>query len=579
MNIKKLFSKQKTETDNTDYTPDADYSNIKDIEYPKKTMFQMVHAAAERLPDDPAYNFEGRITTYRQMIKRTENVAKAFVNIGIGCDDTVTICMPNTPQAVDCLYALNRIGAAASFIHPLSAPKEIAAYIEISDSKAIVVPDLFYENVISALEDSDRSITIIVARIQDELNLPLKALYTIKKGKDYLSFPDSRGGIEWKDFLKNGRKISTLPEVGYRENKTAVILFSGGTTGIPKGICLTDLNFNALAIQARISMNCDFSRGLKNLSAMPVFHGFGLGIGIHTVLVNNACCVLLAQFNTKTYAKAMLKRKPNFIAGVPTIFKMLTECDELKNADLSFLKGMFTGGDSMPAELKKQVDAFLKEHGADIQVREGYGLTECVTASCLTPYATHKEGSIGLPFPDTLYKTVTPGTMDEVPAGEDGEIIISGPTVMKGYLKNEKETAAALVKDAQGRIWLRTGDMGAIDKDGYIYFRQRIKRMIITSGYNVYPSQVEKAIESHPAVDYCCVIGIQDLYRMERIKAFIVTKEGFTQNDELKDSLKAHCRKLIAGYAIPKDIEFRTELPRTLVGKVAYRKLEEEAAS
>ena len=233
----------------------------------------------------------------------------------------------------------------------------------------------------------------------------------------------------------------------------------------------------------------------------------------------------------------------------------------------------------MPAELKKQVDAFLKEHGADIQVREGYGLTECVTASCLTPYATHKEGSIGLPFPDTLYKTVTPGTMDEVPAGEDGEIIISGPTVMKGYLKNEKETAAALVKDAQGRIWLRTGDMGAIDKDGYIYFRQRIKRMIITSGYNVYPSQVEKAIESHPAVDYCCVIGIQDLYRMERIKAFIVTKDGFTQNDELKNSVKAHCRKLIAGYAIPKDIEFRTELPRTLVGKVAYKKLEEEAAS
>ncbi|MBQ7962190.1 MAG: alpha/beta fold hydrolase [Clostridia bacterium] len=546
------------------------------LNYPEKTMFQMVKDAAARLPQDPAYNFEGKKTTYGKMMRKIEKTAKAFIKLGIKKGDTVTLCMPNTPQAVDSLYALNSIGAVVSFIHPLSAEKEIAYYLSLSKSKAIVVPDLFYENVVNAMNDVKHNVKIVVARIQDELTPVLYAAYTIKKGKDYLSFPDKRGGILWKDFIKDGEAVSSLPEAPYEKDRTAVILYSGGTTGSAKGICLTDLNFNALAMQARISMECEFSRGLKNLSAMPMFHGFGLGIGIHTVLINNACCVLLAQFNTKTYAKAMLKRKPNFIAGVPTIFKMLVECDELKNADLSFLKGMFVGGDSMPADLKRKVDSFLKSHGTDIQVREGYGLTECVTASCLTPKDTYKEGSIGRPFPDMVYKAVIPGTEKEVPAGEDGELIISGPTVMQGYLDNEEETAVVLRTHSDGITWLHTGDMGSIDEDGYVSFRQRIKRMIITSGYNVYPSQVEKAIESHPDVDYCCVIGVKDPYRMERIKAYIVTNEGIDGNDSLAESIKDHCRKQIAGYAIPKEVEFRKELPRTLVGKVAYRKLEDE---
>ncbi len=545
------------------------------LNYPEKTMFEMVETAAERLPEDVAYNFEGKITSYKKMIEKIEKTARAFLSIGIKENDVVTICMPNTPQAVESLYALNRIGAVASFIHPLSAVKEISYYLNTSESKAIIVPDLFYENVMTALKNVKQSVKVIVARIQDELPSALSLAYILKKGKDYLSFPDERGGILWKDFIRQGNEAVSLPPVVYNKNKTAVILFSGGTTGISKGICLSDLNFNALAMQARIAMNCEFSRGLKNLSAMPIFHGFGLGIGIHTVLINNACCVLLPRFNTKIYADAMKKRKPDFIAGVPTIFKMLIECDDLKNVDLSYLKGMFVGGDSMPAELKKKVDEFLNEHGASIQVREGYGLTECVTASCLTPKDTHKKGSIGLPFPDTLYKIVTPATENELPPGQDGEIIISGPTVMQGYLNNEDETAFTLRRHSDGRIWLHTGDLGSIDEDGYVYFRQRIKRMIITSGYNVYPSQVEKAIESHPDVDYCCVIGVKDSYKMERIKAFVVTGNGVKQDDELKNKIREHCRTQIAGYAIPKEIEFRKELPKTLVGKVAYKKLEE----
>ena len=546
------------------------------LHYPEKAMYQLVEEAADRLPDDIAYSFMGAETSYSEMIEKINHTAKSFLNAGIIRGDVVSICMPNTPQAVECLYALNRIGVTASFIHPLSAEKEIAYYLNLSKSRAIVVPDLFYENAVNAVKNVDQDVIIIVARIQDELPVALRFLYTLKKGKDFLKFPDERGGILWRDFLGNTPENISLPPVTYDKDRTAVILYSGGTTGVPKGICLTDLNFNALAMQARISMDCEFSRGLKNLSAMPIFHGFGLGIGIHTVLVNSACCVLMPQFNTKSYVTTMLREKPNFIAGVPTIFRMLTECDAMKDADLSFLKGMFAGGDSMPADLKKDVDAFLRNHNADIQVREGYGLTECVTASCLTPKNTYKEGSIGLPFPDTKYKIISLETGEELSAGQEGEIIISGPTVMKGYLDNEDETNAVLRKREDGRIWLHTGDLGFIDEDGYVYFRQRIKRMIVTSGYNVYPSQVEKTIETHPAVDYCCVVGVKDDYKMEKIKAFIVTKEDITESETLKEEIKNHCRKQITEYAVPREIEFRKELPKTLVGKVAYRELEEK---
>lgn len=549
------------------------------LNYPEKKMYDVIYDSADKLPDDYAYNFMGKNFTYKQFLDRVHSTAKSFVSLGIKKDDVVTICMPNTPQAIDSLYALNKIGAVASFIHPLSAQNEIKYYLELSQSKMIITPDLFYEKVIEAVKNTGKDITVVVARIQDTLSPVLKAAYCLKKGKDYLKFPDSRGGIVWSNFIKHGKKLADTETVKFNKNKTSVILYSGGTTANPKGICLSDYNFNALAMQGRVAMECEFSRGLKNLSAMPMFHGFGLGIGIHLVLANNACCVLMPTVDTKGYATMLLKEKPNFIAGVPTIFKMLIKSEDLKDKDLSFLKGMFVGGDSMPVPLKNETDEFLKEHNAGIQVREGYGLTECVTASCLTPKDSYKEGSIGLPFPDMKYKIVKPSTEEEIPAGEEGEIIISGPTVMLGYKDNKEETEKVLKTHSDGSIWLHTGDLGKIDSDGYIYFHQRAKRMIITSGYNVSPVAVENAINSYENVEYSCVIGVKDEFKIEKIKAYVVLKDSVKATEETKQSIIEHCKKYIAHYALPKEIEFRNELPKTLVGKVAYRKLEEEMSA
>jgi long-chain acyl-CoA synthetase len=552
------------------------YKQRDHLEYPELTMFQMVEKKARELPDEPAIDFYNKKISYRKFIERVERCAKAFVAMGVRPGDAVTLCMPNIPQCLESFYALSRIGAVANMVHPLSAQTEITFYLNISESKTIVTVDLFYETVSKAIEAADHPVTAIVTRMQDELPAHLALLYILKKGKDYTKYPNRAGDILYSAFLKKGGKAA-LPQIGYEKDRTAVILYSGGTSGTPKGICLTDMNFNACGMQAMEAIGLKWRTGIKMLSCMPMFHGFGLGMNIHTVLIHGACCILMPTFNNKTYGEALIKKKPNLIAGVPTIFEALLHLKQLDGVDLGFLMGMFSGGDSLSVELKKSIDKFLREHHATIQVREGYGLTECVTASCLTPRDEYRENSIGIPFPDTVYQIVAPGTDDVLLPGEEGEIILRGPTVMTGYLKNPEETAQTLRTLPDGNVWLYTGDLGSMDEDGYVYFKQRIKRMIITNGYNVYPGQIENLIDGIEEVAYSCVIGVKDPRRMQRVRAYVVLMDGVEGTDELKEKILGVLRQHVAGYAMPREIFFRDELPKTLVGKVAYRLLEEEA--
>ena len=548
------------------------------LDYPHKTMYQMVAIAARKYPDNVAYVFMGKETTYRAFMKRIDAAARGLVRMGIGKGDRVTICMANTPQALDCFYALNRIGAIPNMIHPLSAAKEIAFYLNFSKSKAILTLDQFYEKVESILPELENPTTILIARIQEELPFPLSALYPLTKNARAVKKLPKTGYTYWYDMVAAGRGETLPPDDGVFD-ECAAILYSGGTTGTTKGIMLSNLNFNALGLQTIAASGYDRISDMKMLSVMPVFHGFGLGIGIHTALIGGATCILVPQFSVKTYADVLVKQKPNLIPGVPTLFEALLRAPKLDGVDLSFLKGIFSGGDSLSPELKKKVDAFLRAHNCDQQIREGYGTTECVTASCLTPKDYARSGSIGVPFPDTFYKIVTPGTTEEVPANTEGEICVSGPTVMMGYMDNPEETASTLRRHYDGRIWLHTGDLGHMDQDGFVFFRQRIKRMIVTSGYNVYPSQLENIIDSHEKVLLSCVIGVRDDYRGQVVKAFVVPMPGVEPTEELKQELLDYCSGRIAKYAMPRELEFRKELPKTLVGKVAYRVLEEEAAA
>ena len=547
------------------------------LDYFEGSMFDAVAAIAEKYPNNVAFDFMGRSTTYKTLVKEIEQCAKALKTIGVREGDRVTIAMPNCPQAIQMFYAVNLVGGICNMIHPLSAEKEIEFYLNASESVTAITLDQFY-NKFENIRHNTKVVNIIIASIKDELSKPVKAGYMLTEGRKVKKIPDDAPVIRWKDFLRLSCHCFYNYKVERKGSDPAVILYSGGTTGTTKGILLSNKNFNALGQQV-IAANPMFRVGDKMLAAMPLFHGFGLGVCVHTMLSQGGRCILIPRFTAETYAKQIVKYKCNFIAGVPTLYEALLRLPSMENADLSSLKGVFSGGDSLSIELKKKFDKFLYDHNAKIQIREGFGTTECVTASCLTPPHMAKEGSIGLPFPDTYYKIVEPGTDKEVPYGTEGEILIAGPTVMMEYVGHPEETAQTLRKHDDGLTWIYTGDLGTMDNEGFIYFRGRAKRMIITSGYNVYPGQLENIIDAHEFVHMSCVIGVPDPYKMQKVKAFVMLKPGIPANDDTKEAILAYCRKNIAKYAMPYDIEFRAELPKTLVGKVAYRKLEEEEAA
>lgn len=547
------------------------------LDYFQGSMFEAVANIAEKYPDNVAFDFYGKATTYKELIREIETCAKALKTIGVREGDRVTIALPNCPQAIQVFYAVNLVGGICNMIHPLSAEKEIEFYLNESHSVTAITLDQFYGKFENIRKNTGVT-NIVIASVKDELSKPLKAGTMIMDSINKVQkIPDDAPVIRWKDFLKLSRHCFYNYKVERKGSDPAVILYSGGTTGTTKGILLSNLNFNALGQQV-IAANPMFRVGDKMLAAMPLFHGFGLGVCIHTMLSQGGRCILIPRFTAEDYAKKVVKCKCNFIAGVPTLYEALLRLPYMNNADLSSLKGVFSGGDSLSVELKKKFDKFLYDHNSKVQIREGFGTTECVTASCLTPPHMAKEGSIGLPFPDTYYKIVEPGTDKELPYGEEGEILIAGPTVMMEYINHPQETAQTLRRHADGLTWIYTGDLGVMDSEGFVYFRGRAKRMIITSGYNVYPGQIENILDANELIHMSCVIGVPDPYKMQKVKAFVMLKPGVPESDDTKELILAYCRKHIAKYAMPYDIEFRKELPKTLVGKVAYRVLEEEEA-
>ena len=545
------------------------------LDYFDGSMFEAVENVAKQYPNQIAFDFMGKSTTYRQMVLEIERCAKALKTIGIRENDKVTIAMPNCPQAIFLFYAVNLVGAIANMIHPLSAEKEIEFYLNESESVLAITLDQFYDKF-ERIRQNTKVVNIVIASVKDALSKPIKAGYMLTAGRKIEKIPADAPVLMWKDFLRLSKScFYKTYKVERHGADPAVILYSGGTTGTTKGIVLTNRNFNALGQQI-VATNPMFRPGDKMLAAMPLFHGFGLGVCVHSMLSQGGRCILIPRFTPKSYAKQITKYHCNFIAGVPTLYEALLRLPGMERADFSSLKGVFSGGDSLSIELKKKFDKFLYDHKAVVQVREGYGTTETVTACCLTPPHMHKEGSIGIPFPDTYIKIVEPGTDRELPYGEEGEILLAGPTVMKEYMKHPDETANTLRTHADGLTWVYTGDLGSMDSEGFVFFKGRAKRMIISSGYNVYPAQIENIIDAHEAVQMSCVIGVPDAYKMQKVKAFVKLNPGFEPNDETKQSILAHCAKHVAKYAMPYDVEFRDELPKTLVGKVAYRILEEE---
>lgn len=542
------------------------------ISYPDYSMYEQLKLAAQAAPNACAHSFFGRKTTYKKFLARIDLAARGLMALGITKGDRVTICMPNMPQALECFYALNRLGAAANMAHPLCAPEELRFYLQASQSKLVLTLDQHFDKTFEATQRLTFPCQVLTAKSCQALPKAKKLLYSCKKQACKLPLS---GHIPWELVLKLGRGRPLPPDTGLGQD-AAAILYSGGTTGKAKGVVLSNSNFNALALQT--AAICGFTElsGKKMLALLPIFHGFGLGIGIHAPLSVGASCILLPRFHERDFLRVLKKEKPNMIPGVPALFEAFLELPGLKHTDLSFLMGLFCGGDALQPDLKKRFDRFLKDHNCSEQLRQGYGLTECTSATCLMPRHKCREGSAGIPFPDTLYGIFAPDTHAPVKPGDEGEICISGPTVMLGYLDSPEETAKALQIHPDGRLWLHTGDLGHMDEEGFVYFHQRLGRMILCNGYNIYPCQLEETLTAFDGVQDACVIGVPEPKKGHIPKAFVVLKKGILPDENTRQAILAHCSKHIAAYAIPKEIIFLPALPKTALGKTDYRALEDK---
>jgi long-chain acyl-CoA synthetase len=544
------------------------------LSYPGVTLYEAVAATARRVSDGVAWDFLGTVSRYRQLIADIDRCADAFAALGVRRGDRFLISMPTSPQGVIAFYAVNKLGAVAVMIHPLSPAPEIAQYLDASKARFALVLDAFYGTLAEAKPRRPLE-KIVVARISDYLSVPKKLGFWLTKGRKIAPVPADPRVHWWADLM--AREYAHANVGGASTNDPAAILFSGGTTGSPKGIVLSNRNFIAEGMQAAAWGGLE--EGDSILAILPLFHGFGLGVCVNAALMAGGKSILVPTFDAKTTAALIRTKRPSVLVGVPTLFHALAADPSLASADLSCLRACFCGADTLPRPVKERFEKLVADRGGRVRLLEGYGLTEAVTAIMAMPAGEYREGSMGIPFPDTLAKLCAPGTETEVARGEEGELCISGPAVMLGYLDDPEASAAALRVHADGRTWLHTGDIAKRDDDGFFYFVLRLKRMIKSSGFNVYPSQVEGVLYGHPAVADACVVGVPDAAQVERVKAYIVLKEPSREGQEMQEELIAHCRAQLIKWSCPREIEFLRELPRTRIGKVDYRALAREAAS
>ena len=548
-----------------------------EINPPNVSIYELNRMRSEKWHDKTAISYFGTKYTYDEFNEQIDMTARAFRSQGIRKGDVVSILSANVPEALFAFYALNKIGAVANMLHPLLSENEIKQALQNYSTVMLIAMDITYSKLKNIIDDTEVYKTVIISA-KDSMPLLMKIGYEVTQGRK-VEKPKAKGNKifeYWKDFIKHGENYSKEKyEVEIDRDTPAVILQSGGSTGTPKGIVLSNGNFNASTIQATHAYP-DLCSDDIILGILPIFHGLGLEVGINDAFYVGAEVVLIPTFKAAEFDKLITKHKPTVLLGVPTLFEALTTNERMEGVSLSQLKYVIAGGDTFNKTRVNKINDFLHEHGAQTNMIQGYGMTEAVAAVCVDLRYASRPGTIGIPWPGSYLKIVKPGTDEEVPVGEDGEIVVCGPTVMLGYYNNEKETNDALRFHKDGNLWLHTGDIGSMDKDGFFSYKQRLKRMIVTSGYNVYPSQIEEVLEQHEAVLDATVIGVPHPYKVEVGKAYIALNKGYTANKKLKDELMELCKKNLAHYAIPKEWEFRKSLPKTIVGKVDFRKLQEE---
>ena len=552
----------------------AKYSYIdhlpKDIEYFDGGMYDAVYEASCKWPHNVALEFYDTQVVYKDLIKKINRVAAALKSLGAEKGEIITICMPNTPEAIYSFYAVNEIGAIANMVHPLSSEKEIEDYLIQTNSKTIICVDVSYPKVEAIIKNTNVE-TVVVVSPTRSMDFMVRVIYKLTKGrKNHVK--KSQHVITWDQFLNKANKYIGNPHARVNSKDDAVIMYSGGTTGKPKGIILTNLNFNAQALGAKYLVPELFKPEFSFMAFLPNFHAFGLGCCIHMPLYFGARTFLIPQFNPKKFKQYITKYKVDILVGVPTVFDYLTKI-KFKKDGLKHVKFVVSGGDMISMSSKEKINDFLKAHGSKALIENGYGLTEASGGFIFSPRSVAEEpDSIGYPIPDNVVVIMDLKTQKPAKLGEDGEILVRGLSVMKGYLNKPKETEEAFIT-VGGKKYLRTGDIGYADERGVIHFRSRLKRMIISNGYNIYPANIEDVTLRSKNVLSCAVVGREDKLRGEKVVVFAVLKPEVSERATKKELMNIY-KKYLAKYEIPREIRFIPELPKTKLAKVDFKALE-----
>ena len=543
----------------------------KDIEYPEGGLYDVVYESSCKWPHNTALQYFENEITYKDLIKKINRVAAALKAIGAEKGERITVCMPNTPEAIYMFYAINEIGAVANMVHPLSSEKEIEDYVNQAHSKIILCIDISYPKVEAIIKNTELEQVIVVSPTRS-MDMLVRMIYKLTKGrKNHIK--KSQHVITWDRFLSQAGKFIGNPHARVNANDDAVIMYSGGTTGKPKGIVLTNLNFNAQALGAKYLVPELFKTEYSFMAFLPNFHAFGLGCCIHMPLFNGARSFLIPQFNPKKFKSYITKYKVNVLVGVPTVFEYLTKIKFRKDA-LKTVKYVVSGGDMISMTNKELINDFLKSHGSKALIENGYGLTEASGGFIFSPLSVAEDpDAIGYPLPDNEVIIMDLKTKSEAKLGEDGEILVRGLSVMKEYLGKPKETEEAFIKIGTKK-YLRTGDIGYADEDGVIHFRSRLKRMIISNGYNIYPANIEDVTLKCKQVSACAVVGREDKLRGEKVVVFVVPATKEASERAIKKELNTIYKKHLAKYEIPREIRFIKELPKTKLAKVDFKALE-----
>lgn len=536
------------------------------LNYYQGSMYDYVKESAIKNEKRTAYTYYGLGVSYRGFLRRVDRIAAALTQFNIVENECVTICMPNTPESIALIYAINKIGAIANIIHPLSSTKDIKRALDETNSGVLFCSDSSMQNA----RDIKVKHFILVPNSTSLIKFK-QMIYNIKESGNLKL---GKNMISWSDFISY--KTLDDPYKKRKANDPAAIIYSGGTTGKPKGIILSNLNFNAMALQ---TMNvCDgLNPGSSVLAALPIFHVFGLALCIHTTLACGMTAILVPKINTKKINSELKKYKPNIYPAVPSLLTMSLKGADPGSSGLKDIKTVVVGGDYLSPQTKAEFEKFLKDHGSNGVVKVGYGLSEASGFCCSTAPIEEKyvqNGTLGVPNPDILVKAFEPNSDIEKSYNDVGEICVTGPTIFMGYINEDKETKNTLVKHTDGKIWLHTGDLGYIDKNGFVYYTSRLKRMIISNGYNIYPIELEEIIKKCKYVEDCTVVAVPHKIKSQTPKAVIVLKKDVEDTLAVRSEIRKYCMDNIARYAIPTEFEYRKDIPKTAIGKVAYRDLQ-----